>query len=112
MMVDGGWSERPHIRVAELAVRSASMTSFKRNPQVSRWRVGPRFEQHRRISTLHTESCGLDPQSSCRPREVRRTLASSQRGTVGRHDVHKDPASSAASRWTLESMHLKPPDDA
>jgi hypothetical protein len=29
---------------------------------------------------------------------------------VDRHDVHKDPASSAASRWTLENMYSKPPD--
>ena len=27
-----------------------------------------------------------------------------------RHDVHKDPASSAASRWTLANMYSKPPD--
>ena len=26
-----------------------------------------------------------------------------------RQDVHKDPASSAASRWTLENMYSKPP---
>ena len=32
--------------------------------------------------------------------------------TVDRHDVHKDPASSAASRWTLENMYSKPPDAA
>jgi hypothetical protein len=28
---------------------------------------------------------------------------------VDRHDVHKDPASSAASRWTLANMNSKPP---
>ena len=27
-----------------------------------------------------------------------------------RHDVHKDLASSAASRWTLANMYIKPPD--
>ena len=27
-----------------------------------------------------------------------------------RHDVHKDLASSAASRWTLANMNSKPPD--
>ena len=27
-----------------------------------------------------------------------------------RHDAHKDPASSAASRWTLANMYSKPPD--
>ena len=31
--------------------------------------------------------------------------------TVDRHDVHKDPGSSAASRWTLANMFIKPPDD-
>jgi len=100
MMVDGGI-----VRVAAHlvggtgrtgAIRSASMVSFKRNPQVSRWRVGPRREQQRRISTLHTECCGLDPQSSCRPRKVRRILASSRRGTAYRYDSHKDLASSTA----------------
>ena len=29
---------------------------------------------------------------------------------VDRHDVHKDLASSAASRWTLANMYIKPPD--
>ena len=29
---------------------------------------------------------------------------------VNRHDVHKDPASSAASRWTLANMYSKHPD--
>ena len=27
-----------------------------------------------------------------------------------RHDVHKDPASSAASRWALANMYSKHPD--
>ena len=27
-----------------------------------------------------------------------------------RHDAHKDPASSAASRWTLANMYNRPPD--
>jgi len=27
-----------------------------------------------------------------------------------RHDVHKDLASSAASRWTLANMYSRPPD--
>ena len=27
-----------------------------------------------------------------------------------RHDVHKELASSAASRWTLANMYIKPPD--
>jgi len=30
--------------------------------------------------------------------------------TVDRHDVHKDLASSAASRWTLANMYIKPLD--
>jgi len=113
MMVDGGMVRAAAHLGGETgrtgAVRSASMTPIKRNPQVSRWRAGPRREQHRRISTLHTGSCGLDPQSSCRPRKVQRTLASSQRGTADRNDAHKDPASSAASRWALANMHSKPP---
>ena len=115
MIVDGGMVRAAAHLGGETgrtgAVRSASMTPIKRNPQVSRWRAGPRREQHRRNTTLHTGSCGLDPQSSCRPRNVRRTLASSQRGTVDRHDAHKDPASSAASRWALESIFIKPSDD-
>ena len=61
------------------AVRSASMTSFRRNPQVSRWRVRYRRENRRRISTLRTGSCRIDPQSSCRPCKARRTHASSRR---------------------------------
>ena len=61
------------------AVRSASMTSFRRNPQVSRQRIGPRREHHKRISTLRTGRCWVDPQSSCRPRKARRTHASSRR---------------------------------
>jgi len=28
---------------------------------------------------------------------------------VDRHDAHKDPASSAASRWTLANMYSKHP---
>jgi len=31
---------------------------------------------------------------------------------VDRHDAHKDPASSAASRWALANMYSKPPDGA
>ena len=30
--------------------------------------------------------------------------------TVDRHDVHKDLASSSASRWTLANMYIKPLD--
>jgi len=30
--------------------------------------------------------------------------------TVDRHDAHKDLASSAASRWALATMHIKPLD--
>ena len=39
---------------------------------------------------------------SCEPQKARRTHAS--------YIVHKDPASSAASRWTLENMYRKHPD--
>ena len=52
---------------------------FQRNPQVSRQIIGPRREHHRRISTVRTGRCWVDPQSSCRPRKTRRTHASSRR---------------------------------
>ena len=45
-------------------------------------------------------SLAVDPERLGGPMPVR------DAGTVDRHDVHKDPASSAASRWTLASMYL------
>jgi len=112
----GGWRNGPSGRTFGWrnwqdpgAVRSAFMTSFKRNPQVSRLRIGPRREHHRRIPTLHTGRCWVDsvelstPQGSVDPRQFA-TPGQLLTGTI----LTRTP-SSAASRWTLANMHSKPP---
>ena len=43
-------------------------------------------------------------------RPVRDAGQLKKKEAVDRHGVHKDPASSAASHWTLASMYIKPSD--
>ena len=93
------------------AVRSASMTSFKGTRKFRGKELdldASIIEESRRCAR---EDVGLilsravDPARLGGPTPVRDAGPA-----VDRHDVHKDPASSAASRWTLENMYSKPPD--
>jgi hypothetical protein len=93
------------------AVRSASMTSFKGTRKFRGKELdldASIIEESRRCAREDVGfilSRAVDPARLGGPTPVREAGPA-----VDRHDVHKDPASSAASRWTLENIYSKPPD--
>ena len=109
------WSERPHIWVAKLAGPAPSdQLSWRLSKGNYKFRGkelnldAKIIEKSRRCTRKGAGlilSRAVDPAGLGGPTPVRDAGPAADR-----HDVHEDPASSAASRWTLANMYSKPPD--
>ena len=105
-----GWSERPHIRVWNWQDWRRQMSFHDVFQKETRKFRGIELDLDAKIieepQRCAREGAGLilsravDPARLGGPTPVRDAGPA-----VDRHDVHKDPASSAASRWTLKHVH-------